>query len=215
MVARSTSPKPRYSKPDGGPRLKPIYDRFGALSGGIESIRLQYKLPTAFPPDAQAEAQAAVSRPLDGYADRTAMPFVTLDPTSATDLDQAFAIEPAGADLLLQYAIADIGAFAVPGGAIDREAWRRGVTVYLPGAKVSLYPPLLSEGAASLLPDGPRPAILFTVRVDPEGAPSLEGVERALIRSRGKLGYASVRDSDLSPEFFELARRVQAAEAAR
>ena len=195
--------------------MKPIYDRLGALKGGIDAIRAQYKLPAAFPADVEAEAKAAASRAFDGYADRTAMPFVTLDPTSATDLDQAFAIEASGADLLLHYAIADIGAFAAPGGAIDREAWRRGVTVYLPGAKVSLYPPLLSEGAASLLPDGPRPAILFTVRVDPSGAPRLEAVERALIRSRAKLGYASAGEADLSPAFFELARRVQAAETAR
>ena len=195
--------------------MKPIYDRFGALKGGLDSIRVQYKLPDAFPTDVEAEAKAAVSRALDGHTDRTSMNFITLDPTSATDLDQAFALEASGADLLLHYAIADIGAFAAPGGAIDREAWRRGVTVYLPGAKVSLYPPLLSEGAASLLPDGPRPAILFTVRVDSTGGPRLEAVERALIRSRAKLGYASVRDSDLSPEFFELAHRVQAAETAR
>lgn len=195
--------------------MKPIYDRFGALAGGIESIRTQYKLPGAFPAQVEAEAKAAASRALDGHADRTAMPFVTLDPTSATDLDQAFAIEASGADLLLYYAIADIGAFAAPGGAIDREAWQRGVTVYLPGAKVSLYPPLLSEGAASLLPDVPRPSILFTVRVDRSGSPTLEAVERALIRSRAKLGYATARKSDLSPEFFELAHRVQAAETAR
>jgi exoribonuclease R len=195
--------------------LKAIYDRFGALKGGLDSIRVQYKLPAAFPADVEAEAKAAAARPLADHVDRTALPFVTLDPTSATDLDQAFAIEASGADLLLHYAIADIGAFAAPDGAIDLEAWRRGVTVYLPGAKVSLYPPLLSEGAASLLPDGPRPAILFTVRVDPSGAPRLETVERALVRSRAKLGYASVRDSDLSLEFFELARRVQAAETAR
>ena len=195
--------------------MKPIYDRFGALKVGLGSIRTQYKLPAAFPAEAEAEAAIAVSRPLDGHADLTAMPFVTIDPTSATDLDQAFAIEASGGDLLLHYAIADIGAFVAPGGPIDREAWQRGVTVYLPGAKVSLYPPLLSEGAASLLPDGPRPAILFTVRVDPAGAPKLQSVQRALVRSRAKLGYATVRDSDLSPDFFELARRVQAAEAAR
>jgi exoribonuclease R len=195
--------------------LKPIYDRFGALQGGLESIRVQYKLPAAFPGEVEAEAKAAASRPLAGYADRTPTPFVTLDPTSATDLDQAFAVEASGADVLLRYAIADIGAFAAPGGAIDREAWKRGVTVYLPGAKVSLYPPLLSEGAASLLPGGPRPAILFTVRVDPAGAPKLEAVERAFILSRAKLGYASVSETDLSPEFFELARRVQAAETSR
>ena len=80
--------------------MKPIYDRFGALKGGIDAIRTQYKLPAAFPADAEAEARAAALRPLDGHADRTAMAFVTLDPTSATDLDQAFAIEASGAEML-------------------------------------------------------------------------------------------------------------------
>jgi exoribonuclease R len=195
--------------------LKPIYDRFGALQGGLAAIRSQYKLPAVFPAEAEAEARAAASRALNDHADRTAKPFVTLDPTSATDLDQAFAIEASGPDLLLFYAIADVGAFVVPGGAIDREAWERGVTFYLPDGKVSLYPQVLGEGAASLLPGGPRPAILFTVRVGPTGEPRLDGVERALIQSRAKLGYATAGDADLPPEFFDLARRVQAAESAR
>ena len=83
-------------------------------------------------------------------------PFVTLDPASSTDLDQAFAIETAGADLLLHYAIADVAWFVADGDALDREAWARGETLYLPDGKASLYPPAIGEGAASLLPDGPR-----------------------------------------------------------
>ncbi|MFN5779171.1 MAG: RNB domain-containing ribonuclease, partial [Novosphingobium sp.] len=87
---------------------------------------------------------------------------VTLAPAGATDLDQAFAIEPAGSDWLLHYAIADVGWFVAPGSALDAEAWQRGVTTYLPDGKAGLYPPVLAEGAASLLPDGPRPAVVFT-----------------------------------------------------
>ena len=195
--------------------MKHIRDRFGALSGGLAAIRKQYRLPEAFPADVEAEAGSAASRALAGYSDRTALPFVTLDPASATDLDQAFAIESSGSDLLLFYAIADIGAFVVPGGAIDREAWARGVTIYLPDGKVSLYPKVLSEGAASLLPDGPRPSILFIVRVDPTGQASLDSAERAMVHSRSKLAYATVREEDLPPLFFDLTQRVAAAEARR
>jgi exoribonuclease R len=195
--------------------LKHIRDRFGALSGGLTAIRKQYRLPETFPAEVEAEAASAESRALDGYSDRTALPFVTLDPASATDLDQAFAIESSGGDLLLHYAIADIGAFVAPGGAIDREAWTRGVTIYLPDGKVSLYPKVLSEGAASLLPGGPRPSILFTIRVDPEGESSLDSAERAMIHSRSKLAYATVRDDHLPPAFFDLTERVAAAEARR
>ena len=125
---------------------------------------------------------------------------MTLDPTSSTDLDQAFAIERSGGDLILRYAIADVGWFVADGDDVDREAWARGETIYMPDEKISLYPPVLSEGAASLLPDVDKPAILFIVRIDADGAARLDGVERAIIRSRAKLGYATVRPEDLPAE---------------
>ncbi|HEX2726747.1 MAG TPA: RNB domain-containing ribonuclease, partial [Beijerinckiaceae bacterium] len=171
--------------------MKQIKDWSGALGAGLAAIRRQYKLPDGFPAEVDSAARAAASRGPTDHVDRTAMPFVTLDPASSTDLDQAFAIERSGGDLLLHYAIADTGWFVRTGDPVDREAWTRGVTIYLPGDKVRLYPAILSEGAASLLPDGERPAILFTVKVDPAGEVGLASVERAVIRSRAKLAYAT------------------------
>ena len=139
--------------------LKAIYDRSGALDAGLAAIREQFQLARRLPARGRGRGARRLGRPLTGHVDRTNWPFVTLDPVSSTDLDQAFAIGRSGADLYLYYAIADVGAFVAPGGAIDRESWERGVTLYLPDGKVGLYPPSLSEGAASLLPDGPRPSI--------------------------------------------------------
>ena len=195
--------------------MKAIHDRAHALATGLAAIREQYHLPQAFPPAVLEEAERAAKRTFPTHRDRSDQPFVTLDPTSSTDLDQAFAIEPSGSDILLHYAIADVASFVDPGGTIDREAWARGETVYLPDGKVGLYPPILSEGSASLLPDGPRPAVVFTVRIDPAGAVKLDAVQRALIRSRAKLGYATVTPEQLPGEFFELARRIAANEASR
>ncbi|VVT22995.1 RNB domain-containing ribonuclease [Sphingomonas sp. EC-HK361] len=195
--------------------MKALQDPNRALADGLAAIRLQYQLPTAFPPEVEAAAADAAKRALTAHADRTAIPFVTLDPATSTDLDQAFTIEPAGADLLLHYAIADVAWFVDDGGVIDAEAWRRGETLYLPDGKAGLYPRVLSEGAASLLPDGDRPAIVFTVRVVPDGAAKIDGVERARIRSRAKLAYDNVRDTDLPPDFAELSRRIAAAETRR
>ena len=149
------------------------------------------------------------------HVDRTNLPFVTLDPSSSTDLDQAFTIEAAGSDLILRYAIADVGFFVDPDGLIDAEAWKRGETIYLPDARIGLYPPTISEGAASLLPGGPRPAIMFVVRIDTNGKARLDGAERAVISSRAKLGYASVQPTDLPPPFYELARRIAVDEDGR
>ncbi len=195
--------------------MKAIVDPSHALARGLALIRTQFHIPDTFPPAVLAEAETAANRVPTDHADRTDIPFVTLDPASSTDLDQALAIDRAGADLLLHYAIADVAWFVDDDGAIDKEAWARGTSQYLPDGKTPLYPPILSEKAASLLPDGPRPALVFTVRVAPDGGVKLDGVERAIVRSRAKLAYDSVRDTDLPPDFAELAERIQAAEDRR
>ena len=195
--------------------MKALRDPDAALAGGLAAIRAQFQVPAAFPPQVEAAAAAAARRTLDGHVDRTDRPFVTLDPASSTDLDQAFTIERAGADLLLHYAIADVGWFVDPGSEIDAEAWRRGATLYLPDGKASLYPAVLGEQAASLLPDGPRPAVVFAVRLSSDGAARLDGAERAIIRSRAKLAYATATAAELPPGFDEFAARVEAAERAR
>jgi exoribonuclease R len=195
--------------------MKMLADPGHVLEEGLTAIRREFQLPEGFPPEVMAAAERAAARVPSEHVDRTDRPFVTLDPAASTDLDQAFTIEPAGADLILQYAIADVAWFVSDGDVIDQEAWRRGTSLYLPDGKVSLYPPALGEHAASLLPDGPRPAIVFAVRIDPNGIATLDGAERALIRSRAKLGYETVRDEDLPASFGEFARRAAFAEDRR
>ena len=63
---------------------------------------------------------------------------------------------------------------------------------YLPDGKERLYPPILSEGAASLLPQVDRPAVVFSVRVAPSGTVRLDAATRAIIRSQAKLAYETV-----------------------
>ncbi len=195
--------------------MRTLTDHTHALTEGLLAIRKQYRLAQAFPPAVLAAADVAVRKPPSAHADWTDRPFVTLDPATSTDLDQAFHVEQAGSDLILHYAIADVGWFVEDGDALDAEAWQRGTTQYLPDGKVGLYPPVLSEGAASLLPDGPRPAVLFTTRVNPQGEVALDGVQRVIIHSRAKLAYDAVQPDDLPPGMAEIAARIGRAEAAR
>lgn len=195
--------------------MKALRDPECLLAQGLRAIRAQFRVPETFPPPVLAEADAAAQRAFSAHADRTERHFVTLDPAGATDLDQAFALEPAGTDWLLHYAIADVAWFVDDGGALDTEAWTRGTTTYLPDGKAGLYPPVLAEGAASLLPDGPRPAVVFSVRIAPDGAVRMDGIERAVIRSRAKLAYEEVRDDQLPPGFEEVAARIAKAEEER
>ena len=195
--------------------MKTVADPLLALCEGLPRIRTEYQVPAEFPPEVLVTAAAAAQRVPTQHADLTRVPFVTLDPASSTDLDQAFWIESSGSDLLLQYAIADVSWFVADGDEVDIEAWRRGTTLYLPDGKAGLYPPVLSEDAASLLPSGPRPAVVFTIRVSSNGTAVLDGAERATIRSRAKLAYDRVAPSELPKGFGELAQRVRAAEALR
>ncbi len=195
--------------------MKTLLDPDRALADALARIRTEFQVPAGFPPEVLAAADAAIGRRPTQHVDRTRERFVTLDPAASTDLDQAFAIEPAGSDLLLHYAIADVGWFVDDGDPLDSEARARGETLYLPDGKASLYPPRLSEGAASLLPDVDRPAVIFSVRIAPDGAATLDGVERAIIRSNVKLAYETVQAADLPAHFDELAQRIHAAEQAR
>ncbi|MEG3182049.1 RNB domain-containing ribonuclease [Sphingomonas sp. LT1P40] len=195
--------------------MKTLADPANVLARELAAIRAEFQVPDGFPPAVLAAAADAATRAPTDHADWTDRHFVTLDPATASDLDQAFSIEAAGNDLILHYAIADVAWFVDEGGVIDAEAWARGETFYLPDGKAGLYPPVLAEGAASLLPDGPRPAVVFSVRVAPDGGVKLDAATRAVIRSRAKLAYATVRESDLPPGFAELSRRIETAEIAR
>jgi exoribonuclease R len=187
-----------------------------AVADGLAAIREEFDVPGEFPADVLGEAEAVARTPLgDERVDQTDLPLVTLDPATATDLDQAFALEEEGDDLILRYAIADLSAFVAPGGAIEREAWQRGVTVYLPDGKANLHPPVLAEGAASLLPDGPRVAVLLTVVVDRDGVAVLRSAERARVRSRAKFGYETVSPEQLPPMLRAFSERIRAAEDRR
>ncbi|PPK63400.1 RNB domain-containing ribonuclease [Actinokineospora auranticolor] len=157
-------------------------------------VRREFALAEQFPAAALAEAEEAVSDgPRGDREDATAIPLVTIDPPGAKDLDQAVCIERRGAGYRVHYAIADLGAFVVPGGALDAEVRKRGQTIYLPDGNVPLHPTTLSEGAASLLPDQTTPAALWTIDLDPAGEPTSARVRRAWVHSVSQFDYETVQ----------------------
>jgi exoribonuclease R len=158
------------------------------------ALRRELELPERFPPQAEAEADKAAAAPLPaGLPDLTGAPFVTIDPPTSMDLDQAMYLERRDRGYRVHYAISDVAGHVEPGGALDAESWRRGETIYLPDGKTPLYPPVLSEGAASLLPDQVRAAVVWTIELDADGAMTDVRVGRAAIRSRAKLDYPTVQ----------------------
>jgi len=146
------------------------------------------KLPDGFPRTVVDEAEWVAEVPALPRLDRTDLPLITLGPAGATDLGQALHLEEPSGGYRVWYAVADVGAFVRPGGAIDTEARLRGETVPMPDGCVPLHPPVLSE-AVGLLPGVTRPAVLWCVDLDAEGRTVGVDVTRALVRSRERLDY--------------------------
>lgn len=167
----------------------------GPTTLDFAAVREELGVPGEHGPEAVAEAEAlAASGPIEAdRTDATHLALVTIDPPGSTDLDQALAIEPIGSGWRVRYAIADVAAWIGPEGSVAAEAWERTQTYYAPDHRAALHPPALSEAAASLLPDGPRPAVLWTIDVDQHGATADVQVERALVRSRAQLTYEGVQ----------------------
>jgi exoribonuclease R len=167
------------------------------LIADFARIREQFDVHPEFPDEVEEAAGAAAERPpaADGRGDLRDLAFFTVDPPGSRDLDQAMLLERlAGGGHRVRYAIADAGHFVDRGGAVEAEAWRRGVTVYTPDVRCPLDPRALGEGAASLLPGDDRPAVVFTIELDEEGRTASASVGRALVRSREQLDYAHLGD---------------------
>jgi exoribonuclease R len=181
------------------------------LRAGIAQIQRDLGVSPDFPPEVEAAAAAAAQRPRLPDLDRTDLPFVTIDPPTSMDLDQAMHLARNGDGYTVHYAIADLAAFITPGDAIDVEAHRRGESLYGADSLIPLHPAVLSEGAASLLPGEIRPALLWTIELDETGEAISTHVERARVRSTAKLDYAGVQqqlDAGTAPEMLQLLREI-------
>ncbi|MEP7055617.1 MAG: RNB domain-containing ribonuclease [Actinomycetota bacterium] len=190
------------------------------LTAGFARVRERLQLPADFDPDVTAEAMTVATRTPEGnYDDATDLELITIDPPGSKDLDQAMHIARDGAGYVVHYAIADPGFFVDPGSRLDAESRLRGQTLYSPDLRTPLYPPVLGEGAASLLPEVIRPSVLWRLRLDATGAWKETLVRRATVRSRRQLTYEQAQANPDGLETLSLLREVgvlrQAIEVAR
>ncbi len=183
------------------------------LRAGFDQVRTELQVPGDFSPEVVASTSAAAAAPRLPDLDLTDVPFATLDPPGSRDLDQAYAIErvPSTGGYRVRYAIADVAAFVAAGSPVDVEAQSRVETLYAPDRRTPLYPEVLSEGAASLLPGQTRPALVWTLELDRDGELTATDVRRALVRSREQQDYPTVQaqlDAGTAPDPVVLMREV-------
>ncbi|HVS29542.1 MAG TPA: RNB domain-containing ribonuclease [Solirubrobacteraceae bacterium] len=160
----------------------------------LEGLMLDHGLSRAFARPVEQEAER-VAESVSGGGERRdlrELATFTVDPASARDFDDAISAEPRGADHWRVWVhIADVSAFVMPGSELDREAHRRGTSVYVPGAVEPMLPAALSNGACSLVAGEDRLAV--TVELDFDGAQvKRSAVYRSLIRSDARLDYDRV-----------------------
>jgi ribonuclease R len=167
----------------------------GKLSTEVARLQIEYHLEQDFPNPVKQEAKRLSLKAASGSrVDLRAVPLVTIDPPHAKDFDDAVFVERAGNGYRLLVSIADVAAFVAPGSAIDREALRRGCSVYLPGTVYPMLPAGLSEDLCSLAPGQDRLAMTVELQIDSKGDINSAKFFRSLMRSSHRFSYAEVQD---------------------
>jgi ribonuclease R len=158
----------------------------------IEALLLDRGLARRFDPAVERAAREAAVHEAGARRDLRDLVTFTIDPTTAKDFDDAISAERLGPDhWRIWVHIADVSAYVRPGSPVDREAYRRGTSVYVPGTVEPMLPEALSNGACSLRPREDRLAV--TVELDLRGAEvERTAFYRSTIRSDERLDYDRV-----------------------
>ncbi|MEY2439848.1 MAG: ribonuclease, partial [Verrucomicrobiota bacterium] len=211
VVARLISWESRHVNPEGE-----IIEVLGpAEAPGIDllSIVRNYHLPTEFPKNVLDEAaripQTVPSEMIEGREDLRNKFIVTIDPDDARDFDDAINVEKIGdSGWELGVHIADVAAYVKPDSALDREARRRGNSVYLPDRVIPMLPEGLSNGVCSLKPDIDRLTHSVFIQFDRNGTVKTARFARTVIRSARRLTYKQAYALLKSPPQDELGERL-------
>ena len=172
-----------------------VVERLGDVSSekAISLIALEeHGIPHVFPRAVLDAAEAAEPADMAHREDWTKLPLVTIDPPDARDHDDAVHAEPDPENpggFLVTVAIADVAYYVRPGSALDREAEKRGNSVYFPGRVVPMLPERISNDLCSLREGEPRPALAVRMRFNADGRKLGHTFHRVMMRSAAKLSY--------------------------
>ncbi|WP_226648236.1 VacB/RNase II family 3'-5' exoribonuclease [Microbulbifer variabilis] len=164
---------------------------------GIEHayVVAQFKLPEQFGQAAQTQAQEISARLSSVIAERqdlSELGFATIDAESTLDMDDALAVSTSDGGWTLHIAIADPSSVIEADSALDKEAFERAHSQYLPGETLPMLPRNLCEDLFSLVPGEPRPALVVHIDINSDGSLGESRYEYAAISSQHKLSYIQV-----------------------
>ena len=213
VVVRLEEWQSRHVNPEG--EIVEVLGRSDAPGVDMLSIIRKYGLPTDFPKAVLEEAnripQSVEQRMIEGREDLRDRFIVTVDPDDARDFDDAINVDQTENGWRLGVHIADVSAYVTPGSALDREARRRGNSVYLPDRVIPMLPERLSNGVCSLNPDVDRLTFSASIEFDRNGRPKNARFARTVIRSARRLTYKEAYAILKSEPNSELSRRLHTA----
>jgi ribonuclease R len=153
----------------------------------------EFNLPHVFPDAVINAADAAKPSKLDNREDLRDLPLVTIDGADARDFDDAvFAAPDPGGGYRMVVAIADVSHYVAPDSGLDREAQKRGNSVYLPDQVIPMLPEALSNGLCSLVPGEDRACLAVEMIIGPDGEKKQHRFMRGLMRSAARLTYDAI-----------------------
>lgn len=174
-----------------------------------ESILITENVRTEFPPKVIAEAEKiplqVSESAAQGRKDFRKLLTVTIDGDTAKDFDDAISVEQTtDGGFILYVHIADVSEYVKQGGAIDREAYERGTSIYLPDKVIPMLPERLCNGICSLVPDEDRLTLTVCLAYDKKGNLIDKSFYKSIIRSFKRLTYKKVQAAlDGDPEIKE------------
>ncbi len=151
-------------------------------------------IPHIFPQDVLAAADEAKPATMSHREDWRKLPLITIDPADAKDHDDAVFAEldpsPDNPDgVIVTVAIADVSWYVRSGSALDREALKRGNSVYFPDRVVPMLPERISNDLCSLKEGVDRPALAVRMVFSKEGRKASHTFHRIIMKSAAKLSY--------------------------
>ncbi len=162
---------------------------------------LEHNIPTGFSDKELRDAKALKLPKIDKYRkDLRDLPLVTIDPVDAKDFDDAIFAKPDDSAKnrgghIVWVAIADVSAFVAPGSALDKGAFKRGNSVYLPDRCHPMLPEEISADLCSLRPHEDRACLVVKMRFDKNGDKISHIFMRGLMRSHARLTYAQAQEA--------------------
>ena len=182
-------------KPEG--KITESLGNIHAPGADILAVVKSYGIPSEFPVRVMNQAMRVPDHVLeadwDGRDDLTGLMTVTIDGEDAKDLDDAVSLTKEGNLYHLGVHIADVSNYVQGGSAIDREALKRGTSVYLADRVIPMLPERLSNGICSLNQGVERLALSCLMDIDENGTVVSHKITESVIRVDRRMSYEQVR----------------------